>query len=482
MVIGGGITGLTAAYLLRAAGKSVVVLERGRCAMVDSGHTSAHLTMVTDARLTELERRFGKTHAQAAWDAGLAAIGQIDEIVRSNAISCGFDWVPGYLHVPLALQSPGADAKNDADVASLQADAKLAVELGFDATFVDSVPTVDRPGIRFGDQARFHPRAYLAGLATALRDAGVHIYEHSGAEEFCADPLSVTANGVTIPCDDIVVATHNPVVGVMGMTSASLFQTKLALYTSYVVAGRVARGTVPDALFWDTATAYNYLRLEPHRDFDLVIFGGQDHKTGQADDTAACFEKLEVALASRVPGVTVTHRWSGQVIETPDALPYIGKMADHQYAATGFGGNGLTFGTLGGMMMADAILERANPWSDLFDTSRRAITRGLVDYVKENSDYPYYLLRDRFAGGDGSLRSIKRGSGKVVERHGQRVAAHRREDGSVVLRSAVCTHLGCTVAWNTAERTWDCPCHGSRFSPEGDVISGPAESPLEKIE
>jgi Rieske Fe-S protein len=184
-----------------------------------------------------------------------------------------------------------------------------------------------------------------------------------------------------------------------------------------------------------------------------------------------------------VPRVDVTHRWSGQVIETPDGLPYIGHTADHQYAATGYAGNGMTFGTLAGMMMSDAILDRTNPWRDLFDPGRKAITRGVWDYLKENVDYPYYLIRDRFAGAEAkSLRAVKRGQGKVIERDGAKVAAYRDPSGAVTLRSAICTHMGCVVGWNTAERTWDCPCHGSRFKPTGCVISGPAEAPLAEVE
>jgi Rieske Fe-S protein len=255
------------------------------------------------------------------------------------------------------------------------------------------------------------------------------------------------------------------------------------LYTSYVIAGRVPPGTVPDALFWDTSDPYHYLRLETHRDYDLVIFGGEDHKTGQVPSTTECYDRLGRTLTRLLPEIEVTHRWSGQVIETPDGLPYIGRTADHQYAATGFAGNGMTFGTLGGMMAADAILGRANPWTDLFDPDRKAIRRGAWEYIKENADYPYYLIRDRFAGAEGrSLRAVKRGQGKVIELDGKKVAAYRDRNGATTVRSATCTHMGCVVAWNQAESTWDCPCHGSRFKPNGDVVSGPAESPLSEIE
>lgn len=472
VVVGAGITGLTAAYLLARAGRSVLVIERGRCATGDTGHTSAHLTMVTDTRLPDLVKQLGRPHAQAVWDAGLSAIGQIDDIVRRHEIDCGFGWVEGYLHLPADGTSPKAAEK-------LKEEAELASELGFDATFLDEVPLAGTPGVRFDGQARIHPRRYLAGLAQALVEAGGAIHEHTEATDFSSSPRSLTANGHRVTFDDLVIATHNPLVGIGGTTGAALFQTKLSLYTSYVVAGRIPKGVVPDALWWDTADPYRYLRVEPHRAYDLVILGGEDHKTGQVSDTESRYARLEQALAALVPGIEITNRWSGQVIETPDGLPYIGSTAEHQYACTGYAGNGLTFGTLAGVMTADALVETPNPWTDLFDPARKAARHGLWDYLKENADYPYYLIRDRFAGADGkSLRSVKRGEGRILERNGSKVAAYRDEDGSVTLRSAICTHMACVVAWNPAEKTWDCPCHGSRFTTDGQVISGPAESPL----
>jgi glycine/D-amino acid oxidase-like deaminating enzyme/nitrite reductase/ring-hydroxylating ferredoxin subunit len=476
VVVGGGIAGLTAAYLLTLDGRSVAVLERERCAEIDTGHTSAHLTMVTDIRLTELAKSFGRNHAQAVWDAGLAAINQIETIVFDLEIDCEFAWVPGYLHAPIGDQTNGHED-------DFRAEAVLAQELGFDAEYADEVPYVGGAGIRYPHQARFHPRRYLAALARAITDRGGAIYEGSAAAEFSDRPLSVSANGHSLTCQAIVVATHTPLAGNSGMLGATLFQTKQALYTSYVVAGRVEKGRVPDALFWDTADPYHYLRIEPHRGHDLVIFGGEDHKTGQTADTSACFDRLERTLVSMVGDVEVTHRWSGQVIETPDGLPYIGETAARQFAGTGFSGNGMTFGTLTGMMAADRVAGRTNPWSELFDPSRKKILDAAWDYIKENKDYPYYLIRDRFAGAEArSIRDVPRGAGRIVEVKGQKAAVYRDPRGHVTTRSAVCTHMGCLVDWNDAEGTWDCPCHGSRFKVDGAVIAGPAESPLGTIE
>jgi glycine/D-amino acid oxidase-like deaminating enzyme/nitrite reductase/ring-hydroxylating ferredoxin subunit len=476
VIVGGGITGLTAAYLLSRNGFKVAVIERRRLTGVDTSNTSAHVTAVTDTRLSALVRAFGEDHARASWDAGYAAIDSIHRTIRDLGIDCGFAWVPGYLHA-----SPFVDvSRGEVDLLKEEVDA--ATSLGFDARYLDSVPLFGRPGVEYPGQARFHPRKYLEALARAVEQNAGMIFEDSAVEDVTDEPRAAVANGHRIECRDVVIATHTPIMGHAGLLSATTLQTKLALYSTYAVGGRVATGRVPDALFWDLDDPYHYLRIDPQPGFDYVIFGGEDHKTGQQDDTSQCVERLEGKLKQILPAVDVADHWSGQVIETNDGLPFIGETARGQFAATGFSGNGMTFGTLAAMMAADAVMGRANPWAELFDTSRTKVRGGLWDYLKENKDYPYYLIRDRFAGPEArNLRDIPRGTGRITDADGTLVAAFRADDGGVTTLSPICTHMGCHVEWNDAERTWDCPCHGSRFLPDGDVLSGPAESPLEKV-
>jgi len=476
VVVGGGIMGITAAYLAKQAGKRVALIERARCASVDTGHTTAHLTAVTDLRLRDIAKTFGDDAARATWDAGMAAIDQIVTLIRREGIDCDFRWVPGYLHAP--VRDP--DRKY---IEELEKEAKKATELGITAEMQNAVPFFNVPGVKFPHQALFHPRKYLRALLEKIPGEGSHVFEESAVDEFNDQPLSVKSNGHTVRGKYLILATHTPLTGNTGMMSAMLFQTKLALYTSYVVSGKLPRDRIPEASFWDNAEPYDYLRVE-HRGEkeDYAIFGGEDHKTGQETDTEKPFLRLEKRLREYVPEIQIDHRWSGQVIETNDGLPFIGETAENQFVGTGFAGNGMTFGTLSAMMAIDALQGRSNPWKDLFDVHRKKLLGGTWTYLKENKDYPFHMLRDWIARGEGdSLSQLRPGEGKILKLDGKKVAAHRDENGEVTLCSAVCTHLKCIVDWNSAEKTWDCPCHGSRFTPSGEVISGPAEEPLEQL-
>jgi glycine/D-amino acid oxidase-like deaminating enzyme/nitrite reductase/ring-hydroxylating ferredoxin subunit len=476
VVVGGGITGLTTAYLLQLAGLSGCVLERDHIGSGDTSNTTAHLTYVTDTRLTELVRHFGRESARLLWAGGAAAIESIESLVDAESIDCDFRRVPGFLHAPF-------DASADDDTGLAQ-DFELARELGFAAHWLDEVPVMSTPGVRFANQGLIHPRKYLAGLAHAVTSGGWPIYEDAEVVDGGEKDSAVKVGEYTVSYGDLVLATHVPLAGKTGLLSATIFQSKLAPYSSYVIRATLADRGLPPASFWDTADPYNYLRIEPSANGrQALIYGGEDHKTGQDEDPAGRFWRLEQRLGQLFPAAVVDHRWSGQVIETHDGLPYVGATADHQYAATGFSGTGLTFGTLGGMVICDRILGNDNPWRDLLDVNRPPLRGGIWNYLTENFDYPYYLLKDRFGKPEVSEeRELQPGEGRVIRSNGHWIARSCDAQGVSCDVSAVCPHMGCLVRWNNAEETWDCPCHGSRFTADGKVQSGPAETLLEPVD
>jgi glycine/D-amino acid oxidase-like deaminating enzyme/nitrite reductase/ring-hydroxylating ferredoxin subunit len=475
LVVGAGVTGITAAYLLEKAGLTVALIERGQVASIDTGHTTAHLTYVTDVQLQQLVRSFGKDHAQAAWDAGAAAIDEIETIVEEERIECEFTRVPAHLHAPV-------DASSKKEASSLKKEADLAAQLGFDVAYVSSATYFNLPAVRFANQAKFHPRKYLRSLVEKISGNGSHVFEQSAASEFDPKKLRVKVSRNWISFDRVVMATNNPLVGLASVTAATLFQTKLSLYTSYVLGARVPVGTIPEALFWDTREPYDYLRVDKRSGFDYVVFGGEDHKTGQKRNTTRAYARLLARLKKIIPPARVDHRWSGQVICSPDGLPYIGENAERQFVATGYCGNGITFGTVAAMMARDWTTGRKNPWTELFAVDRKKIKGAAWNYLRENKDYPYYMIKDRLARSEAdSVRELKPGEGMIIGGRGKKVAAFRAPNGNIHRLSPVCTHLGCLVRWNPAESTWDCPCHGSRFKPTGEVIAGPAEKPLAPV-
>jgi glycine/D-amino acid oxidase-like deaminating enzyme/nitrite reductase/ring-hydroxylating ferredoxin subunit len=469
VVVGAGVTGITTAYVLKKAGLRVALIERERLASIDTGHTTAHLTYITDVELQKLARDFGEDHAQAAWDSGSAAIDEIEQIVEQEGIACEFTRVPAYLHV-----CPEGFSKTE--VSSLKKEADLAAKLGFDAAYLTSVPYFNLPGVRFANQAKFHPRKYLRSLVKKVPGNGSHVFEKSAATEFDEKKRRVRVNRSWINFDRVAMATNNPLVGFASIIGATLFQTKLSLYTSYVLGGTLPPDTVPEALFWDIRDPYDYLRIDRHRDFDYFIYGGEDHKTGQKKETQKAYARLLARLKKIVPKARIDHRWSGQVISTPDGLPYIGENAEHQFVATGYCGNGITFGTVAAMMARDWATGRKNPWTDLFAVDRKKIKGAAWNYFRENKDYPYYMIKDRITRPKAdSVRVLKRGQGMIIGSPGKKRAVFRDQNGKLCQLSPVCTHLGCLVRWNPAELTWDCPCHGSRFKPTGEVLAGPAE-------
>jgi glycine/D-amino acid oxidase-like deaminating enzyme/nitrite reductase/ring-hydroxylating ferredoxin subunit len=481
VVVGAGIAGMTTAYLLAKEGKRVVVLDAGQVGEGQTERTTAHLSNAIDDRYVEIERIHGAEGARIAAASHTAAIAQIETIVRTEGIDCDLERVDGYLFEPAVPRDSDTAASSPKGVlVEEQAAANRAGVVGLEIVPRAPLGTFDTgPALRFAAQGQFHPMKYLRGLAQAFTRLGGVIHGNTRAVEVTGGATArvVTDQGSAVVADAVVVATNTPI------NDRVAIHTKQAGYITYVVAFRIQRGLVPHALFWDTQDPYHYIRVQrgATEDEELLIVGGEDHKVGQAHDTAARFDRLAGWARWRLPFLgTVAWQWSGQVMETIDGLAFIGRNpldADNVYVATGDSGMGMTHGTIAGMLLTDLIVGRGNPWASLYDPSRKTLG-ALPEFAHENLN----TLRQYSAwvtpGDVDDLTELKPGSGAIIRRGTHKIAAYRDEKGMVHECSAVCPHLFGIVGWNDTEKTWDCPCHGSRFDRFGEVIQGPANQGL----
>jgi len=362
VVIGGGIAGITAAYLLKQAGVRVVVLEKDRCGGGETGRSTAHVTAVTDVPLTRLVERIGAGQARAVWAAGFAAIARIRAEVRDSRIKCDFGWVRGCLHAP--REWPAAQARE-----VLAQEAAMAHALDIDARYTDHVPGLGRPGVWFDGQARLHPLRYLSVLLDRIHGDGSAVFEHSAVDEIDVEARTVRSGRFVVSARYLVIATHVP----LALSTAGVpdLRKAVAVSTSYAISGTVPRGALEEGLYWEHGDApHNYLRVDRDGGRDVVICGGVDRGAAALESAADKRLRLDRQLARHVPDVRVDHRWSGTIVSSTDGRPHIGEVCPGVFVATGFGGNGMTFGTLAGMMAVDAARGSRGPWSDLFDPRR----------------------------------------------------------------------------------------------------------------
>jgi glycine/D-amino acid oxidase-like deaminating enzyme/nitrite reductase/ring-hydroxylating ferredoxin subunit len=463
-VVGAGIAGLTTAYLLVRAGKNVVVLEAEQIASGESSRTTAHLASALDDRFTELERLQGEHGARLAAESHAAAIDRIEAIVREESIDCDFARVDGYL-----FAAPGTTRED------LDREREAARRAGLEVDWVPRapLPSFDTgPALKFSHQGQFHPARYLAGLARAIRRQGGRIFVHSPVNVFEGGdhPQAATRCGAAVKAAALVVATNTPV------NDRVTLHTKQFPYRTYALALALPGQALPRALYWDSGQPYHYVRVGSGPEADLLIVGGEDHKTGQGHDEPARFARLEAWARERFPEAgAVAARWSGQVMEPMDGLAFIGRNPhdDNVYIATGDSGHGMTHGTIAGLLLSDLILGRDNPWASLYEPARKSL-RAAGHFVRENVNAAAQYLDWVTPGEWADIDGLAPGEGAVVREGLRKVAVCRDADGKLHRHSAVCPHLGCIVHWNAAETSWDCPCHGSRFSPGGQVINGPA--------
>jgi glycine/D-amino acid oxidase-like deaminating enzyme/nitrite reductase/ring-hydroxylating ferredoxin subunit len=467
LIIGAGIAGLSVAYELLRAGSSVLVIDKAAIGSGETGRTTAHLADALDDRYYLLEQAHGQDGARLAAQSHRAAIESIAEIVEREQIACEFERVDGYLF---------SYADEPADL--IEREYKAASRAGLQLELTDSAPLPFRSGrsLRFLNQAQLEPMAYLNGLARAVKRLGGRIATgHRVVRVHSGDSAMVElADGRKLSARELVVATNAPIHDTFAI------HTKQAPYRSYVVGLGVPSNLLSRALFWDTHDPYHYLRWVGR---DLLLVGGEDHRVGQEERPEQRWLKLEEWARSHIPSVGELRTcWSGQVLEPMDGLAFIGRnpgIRGKSYVVTGDSGNGMTHGTLAGKLITDLIHGRKNAWAKLYDPARKPKSLSAIrTYLQENAN----VAKGYASWFKGSPRedAIAPGTGAVVRRGLSKLAVYVDESGAKHECSAVCPHLAGLVQWNSAEHSWDCSCHGSRFDPYGHVLSGPAQHDLAK--
>jgi len=468
-VIGGGIVGITTALLLAEAGARVVLLDAGRLAHGVTGSTTAKVSSQHGVIYAKLRSRFGLDAARTYGAANEAALDWIAGRVQRDRIDCDLRRRPSYAYATTAAERSRAVSE-----------AQAASEAGLPASFTEATPLpYDVAGaVRFDDQAEFHVRKYLVALVEALAGGDCRIFEHSRAIEVDTDEHCVVKTPAgRITADQVVVATHYP------FLDRSLAFARVHPQRSYALLCRIA-GSPPDGMFISAGSPTRSVRGVPLEGDELLLVGGEGHRTGTGGDTEARYRRLEAFAREHWDVRSVEYRWSAQDNTTLDGLPYVGPLTprnDRVLMATGFAKWGMTGGTAAAMILSDLLRGRANPWAQLYDPNRLTLRASAFRFVTENAQAGLRFIGDRVTKpGQRSIEDLRPGEGDIVRREGDKLAAYRDENGVVTAVSPTCTHLGCQVNFNAAERSWDCPCHGSRFAPDGTVLQGPAAHRLER--
>ena len=467
-VIGGGVVGITTALLLAEAGTAVAVVESGEVGAGVTGYTTAKVSSLHGLTYRDLVRKHGEERARLYGEANQAGLEKIATLTRDLAIDCDFRRKPNITYTV-----------TDSDRSQVEEEAEVAARLGLPASFDE---TLDLPfrvfgAVRFDQQAEFHPRRYLLGLLDRVVELGGLVVE--GTRVMSVDdgkPVRLaTDRGHAVTAERVVVATHYP------LLDRGVWFPRIHPQRSYAMAVR-AREPLPQAMYLSTESPAHSIRLAPADGGELLMVGGESHKPGTRHSGEA-YAQLESWAREHFDVEGVEYRWATQDNMPVDGLPYVGRLwpfSDRLLMATGFKKWGLANGTAAAMMLTDMIGGAPSAWLPAFDSRRVTPRQSAPKFLKENATVGALFFGDRLR--RGSADAIPPGEGRIV-RHGLgQAAVYRDENGSVHALSARCTHLGCIVKWNGVERTWDCPCHGSRFDTSGEVVQGPAVNPLARLE
>jgi len=470
LVVGAGITGITTALLLQRAGYSCVIAEARQLGFGTTGGTSAHLNTFFDATYPEVESDFGEEAAKLLAKGGKEAMDMIEGLVKELNIDCDLESKSAWLY-----------AENEKESRQLQKILEAAKRAGVwvELTNENLVPVPFNSVIRFEDQGQFHPLKYINGLlAEFLKLGGVLLENTRIRESSVEDGVYIArSDSGNIRAKKMVYATHIP-------PGINLMSLRNAPYRSYVLGLKLKDGDYPKGLAYDMQEPYHYFRTHVIEGQPYLIVGGEDHKTGH-DDPEAAFQRLKDYAGQYYAVESVSYQWSAQYYVPVDGLPYIGQLpgtAEGTFVATGFNGNGMMFGTLSAKIISDLVLGNENEYASLFSPSRMKPVAGFTEFVKENADVAWHFIADRFSSSHLQvLTGLKSGEGKLVDYEGRKLAIYKDDAGKVTALNPICTHAGCTVQFNAAEQSWDCPCHGGRFNVSGKVLTGPPTIDLERV-
>jgi len=462
-VIGGGITGLTAALELAEAGQSVAVIEADGIVEGVTGHTTAKLTAQHGLIYRYLRSTFGDEKARGYARANEAAIDAVASRVEDLGVDCDFERRPAYTY-----------AESPDDRGAVRAEARAASALDLPAEFVEGteLPFDVPAAVRFDDQAQFHPRSYLLAVAEAIDGEGSHVFEETRARDVEAgSPCTVTTDRGEVVADDVIVASHFPVADRNG------YFARMHPKTAYLLAVRID-GSPPEGMYYSTGSPPWTLRSHPVDDEELLIIGGQGHRTGETDPPPSDrYGRCEAFARAHFDVESVEYRWSTHDYYPVDRVPYVGRIGpgtEHVYVGTGFKGWGMTGGTAAGLVLSELVLTGSHPWADVFDPLRVTPRASAKRFLGENAGVAGRFVGDWANALLSESAMPEPGEATIVRADGHPYGVYRDDAGRVHAVSAVCPHMKCVVRWNDAERTWDCPCHGSRFDHDGEVLSGPA--------